>query len=377
MYSHAILRCNLKPRQHTFVIVHSLTPKSSPSGRTACRPSSYLSYSYYHYKPQVHSSINYTAAALFFATSLVAGSLYYYQQFRQKPEGNLQIGLEKDTEAEEYAIMTGTPLPGRPDNLTPEQEVKLQEMWTATLHIFGVPIPVDQSNGDTESTTGSESQEKRSRAGTDGSEKKKKSRMSMFSRKNHDDSSAESVDGTSIANGEDKYGQTKEFHKVLASQSPEDIRTAFWSMVKHDNPDGLLLRFLRARKWNVQNALVMLVATMNWRMQEMHVDDDIIKRGEGGAAEDSKSSNVNIKREGEDFLSQMRLGKSFLHGTDKEGRPMCFVRVRLHKKGEQTESSVERYTVYTIETARLLLHSNVDTAVSMLSCYDAVTANIP
>ena len=377
MYSRAILRCNLKPRQHTFVIVHSLTPKPSASGRTAWRHSSYLSYSYYRCKPRVYSSFNYTAAALFFVTSLLAGSLYYYQQLRQKPEGNLEIALEEDTEAEEYAIMTGTPLPGRPGNLTPEQEVKLQEMWTATLHIFGVPIPVDQSNGDTESTTGSESQEKRSRAGTDGSEKKKKSRMSMFSRKNHDGSSAESIEGTSIANGEDKYGQTKEFHKVIASQSPEDIRTAFWSMVKHDNPDGLLLRFLRARKWNVQNALVMLVATMNWRMQEMHVDDDIIKRGEGGAAEDSKSSNVNIKREGEDFLAQMRLGKSFLHGTDKEGRPMCFVRVRLHKKGEQTESSVERYTVYTIESARLLLHSNVDTAVSMLSCYEAITADNP
>ncbi len=375
MYSRAILRCNLKPHQHTLFNVHSLTPKSSASGRTAWKQSSYLSYWYGRCEPRVHSSINYTAAALSLATSLLAGSLYYYQQLRQKPKGNLEIILEKDREVEEYAIMTGTPLPGRPGNLTPEQEVKLQEMWTATLRIFGVPVPVDQINGDTESTTGSESQEKRSRAGTDGSEKKKKSRMSLFSRKNHDDSSGESIEGISIANEEDKYGQTKEFHKVLASQSPEDIRTAFWSMVKHDNPDGLLLRFLRARKWNVQNALVMLVATMNWRMQEMHVDDDIIKRGEGGAAEDSKSSKANIKREGQDFLAQMKLGKSFLHGTDKEGRPMCFVRVRLHKKGEQTESSVERYTVYTIESARLLLHSNVDTAVSMLGCYETITAN--
>ena len=375
MYSRAILRCNLKPHQHTFVIVRSFTPKSSASDRTAWGQPSYLSYPYDRYKPRVFSSVNSTVAALFIATSIFGGSLYYYQQLRQKPGGNFEIILEKDTEAEDLAIMTGTLLPGRPGNLTPEQEVKLQEMWTATLHIFGVPVSVDHINGDTESTTGSENQEKRSRAGTDGSEKKKKSRMSMFSRKNHDDSSAESVEGTSIANGEDKYGQTKEFHKVLASQSPEDIRTAFWSMVKHDNPDGLLLRFLRARKWNVQNALVMLVATMNWRMQEMHVDDDIIKRGEGGAAEYSKSSNANVRREGEDFLSQMRLGKSFLHGTDKEGRPMCFVRVRLHKKGEQTESSVERYTVYTIETARLLLHSNVDTAVSMLGCYEAITAN--
>ena len=199
--------------------------------------------------------------------------------------------------------------------------------------------------------------------------------MSLFSCKNHDDSSGESLEATSVANGEDKYGQTKDFHKVIESQAPEDLRTAFWSMVKHDDPDALLLRFLRARKWNVRNALIMLIATMHWRMQEMHVDDDIMKRGERGAVEDGKSSNASVKVEGDDFLAQMRLGKSFLHGTDKEGRPMCFVRVRFHKKGDQTESSVERFTVYTIETARLLLHSNVDTAVSILGYYGSMVSD--
>ena len=263
--------------------------------------------------------------------------------------------------------MAGTSLPGRPGTLTPEQEVKLQEMWTATLKVFGVPGLANGFNADAASTTESESleqAEERSRAGTCGSEKKKKKRGGLFSRKHNDDHEEEDADGASAMDGDDKYGQRKDFHKVLASQSPEDLRTAFWSMVKHDNPDGLLLRFLRARKWNVQNALIMLVATMHWRMQEMHVDDDIMRRGEGGAAEDSTSSKAAVKKEGNDFMIQTRLGKSFLHGTDKEGRPMCFVNVRLHKQGEQTEASVERYTVFIIETARLLLASNVDTAVS-------------
>jgi len=113
----------------------------------------------------------------------------------------------------------------------------------------------------------------------------------------------------------------------------------------------------------VEKALVMLISTMHWRSQEMHVDDDVIKRGEGGAAEDAKSSDHGVKKEGEDFLAQVRLGKSYLHGIDKEGRPMCFVRVRLHKAGEQSEASLERYTVYVIETARLVLSPPVDTAV--------------
>ncbi len=181
----------------------------------------------------------------------------------------------------------------------------------------------------------------------------------MFRRQKDDDDDKASADQEG-----DKYGLSKAYQQVLATQNPENLRKAFWSMVKHDNPDGLLLRFLRARKWDVHNALVMLIATMNWRMQEVHVDDDIMKKGEAHAMKDTSSNDATVRKEAQDFLAQLKLGKSFLHGTDKEGRPMCFVRVRLHRQGEQSETSLERYTVYTIETARLLLATHVDTAVS-------------
>ncbi|KAL8713957.1 MAG: hypothetical protein Q9220_002103 [cf. Caloplaca sp. 1 TL-2023] len=244
--------------------------------------------------------------------------------------------------------MVGAALPGRPGNLTVEQEAKLQELWTATLRVFGVPAPDRPEDADVKQPVSSS-------AAQDKTPKKKK--HTMFRRHKDDDDDGASTDQ------EDKYGLSKAFQQVIATQNPEDLRKAFWNMVKHDHPDGLLLRFLRARKWDVHNALVMLIATMNWRMKEMHVDDDIMKNGEAKAAADCVSSNPATKKEGEDFLAQMRLGKSFLHGMDKEGRPMCFVRVRLHKAGEQSETSLERYTVYTIETARLLLARQVDTAV--------------
>ncbi|KAF6219321.1 hypothetical protein HO133_005146 [Letharia lupina] len=269
--------------------------------------------------------------------------------------------------------MPGAALPGRPGNLTKEQELRLQEMWTATLKVFGVSGFNNGTNGDAVSITGSETAEQ---AGTVGSEKKKKKRVNLFSRKHHDDVGTEDAESVSATDANDKYGQAKEFHKVLESQSPEAIRTAFWSMVKHDDPDGLLLRFLRARKWNVQNALIMLISTMHWRMQEMHVDDDIVRRGEAGALDDSINSTSPTKKEGHDFLTQMRLGKSFLHGTDKEGRPLTFVRVKLHKQGEQSEASLERFTVYTIETARLLLSPNVDTAAIIFDMTDFSMANL-
>lgn len=245
------------------------------------------------------------------------------------------------SKSDEHVDMAGPILPGRPGNLTKDQEAKLQEFWTATLKLFGVEKEDDQE----------------SQAGTATSEKKKKKR-SMFSRKDGGQSN-------SSADKEDKFGQTKDFLQMVATQSPEDLRKAFWSMVKHDHPDGLLLRFLRARKWDVQNALVMLISAMHWRLQEMNVDDDVMKNGEGAAVADSlNSTNPTLKKEGNDFMTQLRMGKSFLHGTDRDGRPMCFVRVRLHKQGEQSDTSLERFTVYGIETARLLLESNVDTAVS-------------
>lgn len=316
----------------------------------------------------MQSSLSGPTIVALLVTSLIGGSVYSYQPTKSPAHEVSFEGAEDYEETEKYAIMPGAALPGRPGNLTKEQELKLQEMWVATLKVFGVSSFNDGTNGDAASTTGSEIAE---HAGTVGSEKKKKKRVNLFSRKHHDDAGTEDLESVSAPDANDKYGQTKEFHKVLESQSPEAIRTAFWSMVKHDDPDGLLLRFLRARKWNVQNALIMLISTMHWRMQEMHVDDDIVRRGEGGALEDSASSNASTKQEGHDFLTQMRLGKSFLRGTDKEGRPLTFVRVKLHKQGEQSEASLERFTVYTIETARLLLSSNVDTAVSISLEYSA------
>ena len=241
-------------------------------------------------------------------------------------------------------------------NLTAEQETKLRELWTVTLRVFGVE---DHHKPDGVAETPDTASE--ADVSLNNHEKTKKKRMSIFRKK---DKNRDSLDSLAEGSADDKYGQVKEFHDILESTSAESLRKAFWDMVKADHPDALLLRFLRARKWNVDKALVMLIATMKWRAVEMHVDDDVMMHGEGGALEDSRSSNSATKKEGEDFLAQLRLGKSFLHGVDKEGRPLCVVRVRLHRQGEQSERSLERYTVYVIETARLVLRSPVETAVS-------------
>ncbi|CDM37803.1 hypothetical protein DTO013E5_6325 [Penicillium roqueforti] len=274
------------------------------------------------------------------------------------------------------ATMPAQLAPGTVGNLTPEQEVKLQEFWVLALKVFGLTfeeLEAPVSAAPSEAPTPAPVQDK----------KKSKGRWGIWSRGDDDEtkSAPSSGAGTSIASisladGDDKYGQSKEFKQALEDMKPEEIRTAFWNMVKGDNPDSLLLRFLRARKWDIKKALVMLISTMRWRLLEMHVDDDIMFNGEALALKMSQGSDPIEKKKGEDFLTQIRLGKSFLHGVDRTGRPICVVRVRLHRAGDQENEGLERFTVYTIETARLLLAPPIETATIIFDMTDFGMANM-
>lgn len=259
-----------------------------------------------------------------------------------------------------YLAMTTQVAPGRPGNLTPQQEAGLREFWRALLTIFGVSERATSTdvNGAAATTA----------AATADSPEKKKSRLNMFRRDKKEKDTKEPTDITDFSNIDenDKHGIGREFKRAMAEMSPDELRTAFWSMIKHDNPDAMLLRFLRARKWDVQAALVMMISAVHWRAKEMHVDDVIMKDGEESAVKDAEGTDAAKKQEGEMFLQQLKMGKSYLHGIDKEGRPLCFVRVRLHHGGEQSEASLERFTVHIMETARFLIKPPVDTAVSVI-----------
>ncbi|KUI72279.1 hypothetical protein VM1G_07982 [Cytospora mali] len=316
----------------------------------------------------IQSSISLSLASLA-AAAAVATALYIALQPRPS---------EEEIEAEELVKMlegvTTEELPGRVDNLTPEQEDKVRKIWSAIFQVCAVGDQDDAAVNSSQTVVSDKTNPK---------DKGKKKRIPLFSRKNKDKGDSDSgstASGVSSSikedDADDKYGQNKQFLDTLANTTPETIRATIWSMIKHDHPDALVLRFLRARKWDVEKALVMLVSTMNWRANEVHVDDDIMKNGEAAMVERSKSSDPQAKQLGEDFMAQIRMGKSFLHGIDKKGRPICVVRVRLHHQGEQCEESLERYTVYLIETARMVLRPPVDTATILFDMTGFSMANM-
>ncbi|KAL1877309.1 phosphatidylinositol transfer protein csr1 [Paecilomyces lecythidis] len=160
----------------------------------------------------------------------------------------------------------------------------------------------------------------------------------------------------------DKSALPPAVRKVIDGYKPADLMELFWSTLRKDNPDALVLRFLRARKWDVDKAIEMMINVGWWRVGEMRVDD-ITRSGEAGALADLSSQDVKVRKEASDFIDQLRLGKAYLHGVDKQERPVCYIRVRLHKIGEHTRSSLEKLTVHLIETVRLTMVHPVETAV--------------
>ena len=94
--------------------------------------------------------------------------------------------------------------------------------------------------------------------------------------------------------------------KSGSDQTPQNysyMPAAFWDMVGEDQPDSIMLRFLRARKWDVQKALSMIFETLTWRRQADV--EGIMQVGEAGLS-----------------VQQMECGKAYFHGVDLEGRPI-------------------------------------------------------
>lgn len=146
--------------------------------------------------------------------------------------------------------------------------------------------------------------------------------------------------------------------------TPYMFRITLLHTVKQEHPDELALRFLRQSNWDVILACKSMGKTIYWRTMEAAIDDDILRLGEGGAAEDEKNGQGHARTLGAEFMKLLRSGKGFLHGNDRQNRPITYVRVRLHKPGEDSPESMERYIIYLLEMARLSLRFPVETGVS-------------
>lgn len=158
---------------------------------------------------------------------------------------------------------------------------------------------------------------------------------------------------------------------LLIKLPGDKLRSAFLTLLKQDHPDALLLRFLRAEKWNVPKAWIKFVSSLNWRVNEYQVDEEVLLKGEEHNLEKSRlEGNSAEKKDGEGYVLQLITGKGYLHGCDKFGRPICVVRVRTHDPSQQTQKGLFDYIIHCIETVRYLQVAPVESMVSSSCPWD-------
>lgn len=125
---------------------------------------------------------------------------------------------------------------------------------------------------------------------------------------------------------------------LLQTYGPDSLKRALWEFIKMDNPDGIFLRFLRARKWDVTRALGMFASCLKWRL-----DNDVEALVQGG---DEGNSKI------EKFLEQQRSGKTYALGTAVNEQPICYIHVKKHMTFGQPGSSMQKYVIYAMESFR-------------------------
>ncbi|KAL4894829.1 CRAL-TRIO domain-containing protein [Aspergillus ambiguus] len=147
--------------------------------------------------------------------------------------------------------------------------------------------------------------------------------------------------------------EQKALRDALTDVSATDILAGLLSMMKQESPDRFLLRFLQTRKWDVSKAFAMLVNALMWRNKHINVDDNIIANTELKALQESKdTSDPQRAKLSEAFLEQLRIGKCFIHGTDRIGRPILVLQGRLHKSTEKSnEYAAAKFLIECAQTA--------------------------
>ncbi|KAI9164492.1 hypothetical protein H9P43_008351 [Blastocladiella emersonii ATCC 22665] len=194
------------------------------------------------------------------------------------------------------------PSPGHLGNLTVEQTSALAELWMHLLNLFAQPAETPVTS----------------------------TKLPGSSQPPSPATSTTDLSVPTALNG----GNTK-----VATVA--DVRRELWTAGQDQHPDPFVLRFLRARKFDVPKAYAMLVAALKWR-----VENDV----------------QSVVEQGESLIDPSQFqGKAYFYKNDKVGRPVIYINARLHNKSAQSEAMLQRHTVYLMETARLVLPPGIET----------------
>lgn len=120
-------------------------------------------------------------------------------------------------------------------------------------------------------------------------------------------------------------------------------------MIKTDNPDDFLLIFLRTRKWDVKAALVAITTSLSWRFD--FCSSEILQKGSQGF----------VKEKHEGMIIQLKSNNSWLGSSEYYGLPIIQVQTSKNNPKAPSVETIEDFTIYIVESARICLKVSVDT----------------
>lgn len=116
----------------------------------------------------------------------------------------------------------------------------------------------------------------------------------------------------------------------------EELKSAYWNVVQADHPDSLVLRYLVARKWNVDDAVKMFLSSLEF------FNGDVLRK---------------VQTEGERCIksSQLDSGAFYFHQTDKEGYLTLYVHAAKNFPSQYTNDEQLMYTLSIMITGYLMV----------------------
>lgn len=143
--------------------------------------------------------------------------------------------------------------------------------------------------------------------------------------------------------------EAKGMKSFLEKYGGQKLRKCFWQMVKGEHPDAIMLRLLRARKWDVDRAVAALGSIAAWRV-ENNVEE-IVRGGEEALTKTRGGWNV------------FNNGVSYIRGATSEGCPVYCIEVARHYSSNQTQEELQRAVILLQETLGSLMPPPVERKV--------------
>jgi hypothetical protein len=146
-----------------------------------------------------------------------------------------------------------------------------------------------------------------------------------------------------------KQQEQQGMNDLLETYGSEALRDSWWNFVRGDNPDGMMLKFIRARKGDVGRGMAMMATMLRWRL-----DNDVETLILNGDLINGKE----IPK----FIEQQKSGKVYSLGSTGSDEPICYVIMKYHSIWGQPAVSMQKFIITQMETFRLLMADPVDKA---------------